>query len=87
MANWFNQTYNAVINYGNRNASSTYTSSDIMKSYTCAAASSVIVALGIRKAVEHKTKLMVGPKLLFFNSISAGAASAVAGFANTWFMR
>ena len=87
LANWVNQTYNAAINYGNRNASSTYTTADIMKSYTMATASSVVVALGIRKSVEHKTKTMVGAKLLLYNSLSAMVASAVAGFLNTWFMR
>jgi sideroflexin-5 len=87
VANWFNQSYNAVINYGNRNASSTYTTSDILKSYTFATASSVFVALGIRKSVEHKTKTMTGAKLLLYNSGSAMVASAVAGFLNTWFMR
>ena len=87
IANWFNQTYNAVINYGNRNASSTYTTSDILKSYCFATGSSVVVALGIRKSVEHKTKTMVGAKLLLYNSGSAMVASAVAGFLNTWFMR
>ena len=52
-----------------------------------ATASSVFVALGIRKSVEHKTKTMVGAKLLMYNSISAMIASGVAGFLNTWFMR
>ena len=87
MANWFNQSYNASINYGNRNASSTYTTTDIIKSYTFATLSSVLVALGIRKSVEHKTKTMIGAKLLLYNSVSAMVASAVAGFLNTWFMR
>lgn len=86
-ANWANQTYNAVTNYGNRNASSTYSTSDILKSYTLAAGSSCLVALGIRKAVENQTKTMTGSKLLFVNSASSMVACAVAGFLNTWFMR
>jgi hypothetical protein len=52
MSNWFNQSYNAVVNYGNRNASSTYTTTDILRGYFAATASSVLVALGIRKALE-----------------------------------
>ena len=87
MSNWFNQSYNAYVNYGNRNASSKYTTSDILKSYTCATASSVFVALGIRKSVEYKTKTMIGARLLLFNSISAMIASMVGGFLNTWYMR
>jgi len=76
-----------VTNYGNRNASSTYSTSDIMKSYACAAGSSCIVALGIRKAVEKQTATMTGSKLLFVNSVSSMIACAIAGFLNTWFMR
>jgi sideroflexin-5 len=86
-ANWANQTYNAVCNYGNRNASSTYSASDILKSYVMATSSSCFVALGIRKALQNKTKAFTGTKLVFVNSISSTIACAVAGFLNTWFMR
>ena len=58
-----------------------------MKSYVYAAGSSIIVALGMRKAVEHKTKNMKGAKLLVYNAISSMTACAVAGYLNTWFMR
>lgn len=44
-----NQTYNAMVNYGNRNASSSYSSSDIAKSYLCACTASITVALSIRR--------------------------------------
>lgn len=82
-----NQTYNAMVNYGNRNASSVYTTQDIMKSYTCACAASVGVALGIRKALEGRTRHMKGAKLIVFNSVSAGLAVASAGFLNAYLMR
>ena len=49
---FINQTYNAAMNYGNRNASSTYTKQDIAKSYSAACATSITVALGIRKILE-----------------------------------
>ena len=45
---WLNQTYNAAINYGNRNASSNYTVSDLMKGYSGAVAVSVSIALFTR---------------------------------------
>ena len=46
---WINQTVNAALNYGNRNASSTYTTKDIAQSYMVACASSIVVALAIRR--------------------------------------
>ena len=49
---WINQTYNAALNYENRNASSTYTTQDIAMSYTIATSAAIGVALGIRKAVD-----------------------------------
>ena len=48
---WINQTYNAWLNYGNRNASSTYTNEDIGKSYVAACTSSIAIGLGIRRAL------------------------------------
>jgi sideroflexin-5 len=84
---WLNQTYNAALNYGNRNASSNYTEKDIAKSYGAACASSIGVALGVRKALESKTRHMKGAKLVIFNSISAFFACSTAGFLNAYFMR
>ena len=49
---WLNQTYNAALNYENRNASSVYTTQDIAMSYTIATTTAIGVALGIRKLVE-----------------------------------
>ena len=43
-----NQSYNAIMNYGNANASSPYTSQDIGRSYASAVAASVGVSLLIR---------------------------------------
>ena len=87
VSNWINQSYNAVVNYGNRNASSSYTTTDILKGYAAATSSSVFVALGIRKLVENQTRSMVGAKLLLYNSFSVMIASAIGGFVNAWFMR
>ena len=46
---WFNQTYNACFNYGNRNASSTTTNAQMLTSYTLAVTSAIGAAMGIRK--------------------------------------
>lgn len=85
--NWINQTYNALLNYGNRNASSNYSSSDITKGYTLACSSSILVGLAIRKLLESRTRSMTGSKLIVFNSISAFFANSTAGFANAYCMR
>jgi len=85
--NWANQTYNASFNYGNRNATSLYTTEDIMKGYSAAVTSSVIVALSIRKALSGKTNNLKGAKLIVYNSISSFFACATAGYLNAWFMR
>mmetsp|Transcript_34483 Transcript_34483/g.46464 ORF Transcript_34483/g.46464 Transcript_34483/m.46464 type:complete len:110 (+) Transcript_34483:68-397(+) len=84
---WVNQTYNALLNYSNRNASSTYTSEDIIKSYSAACTSSILVALGIRKALSGYSNKATGARLIMLNTVSAFFACATAGFLNTWFMR
>ena len=84
---WVNQTYNAAFNYGNRNATSLYSTEDILKSYFAAVFSSIAVALSIRKALEGTTKGLKGPKLIFYNSISSFFACSTAGFLNAWLMR
>lgn len=84
---WVNQSYNAALNYGNRNASSTYTTQDITKSYILACAASIIVALGIRKGLSRYTKSMTGSKLVMMNSVSSFFACSTAGMLNAWFMR
>ena len=84
---WINQTYNAALNYENRNASSNYTTQDIFKSYCIASTSAIAVGLGIRKAFEKQSKTLTGSKLVLLNSVSSFAACAVAGFLNAWFMR
>ena len=85
--NWINQTYNASLNYANRNASSDYSTNDIIKGYTCACASSISVAVFIRKLLETRTRHMKGAKLIFYNSISAFFACSSAGFLNAYCMR
>ena len=84
---WLNQTYNAILNYGNRNATSLYTTQDVAKSYAVACSASIVVALGIRKALEKQTRHMRGAKLVIFNSFSAFWACSSAGFINALLMR
>ena len=84
---WINQTYNALMNYGNRNATSLYTTEDILKSYLVAVSSSIVVALSIRKAMSGYTKNLGGSKLIVANSVSSFFACATAGYLNAKIMR
>ena len=45
LGQWINQTYNALMNYCNRNATSTYTVNDILKGYASAVTVSISLAL------------------------------------------
>lgn len=84
---WVNQTYNAWLNYGNRNASSKYTTQDIAFSYTAACTSSIVISLGIRKLLSKQSGSATGAKLILLNSVSSFFACASAGFLNAWCMR
>lgn len=84
---WVNQTYNASMNYGNRNASSKYTTADIAKSYASAVSIAVVLSLGIRQAVKGRVAGVTGAKMVFFNTVSTYIACASAGFSNAYLMR
>ena len=75
------------MNYGNRNATSTYTKEDILKSYAVAVGSSIAVALLVRKALSGWTANLHGSKLIVANSISSFFACSTAGYLNAHFMR
>jgi len=75
------------MNYGNRNATSLYTTEDILKSYAVAVGSSIVVALSIRKALSGWTHNLTGSKLIVANSVSSFFACASAGYMNAHFMR
>lgn len=87
LGQWINQSYNAWLNYGNRNASSVYTNEDIGKSYGAACSSAIAISLGIRYALSGITAKSTGAKLISINAVSAFAACASAGYLNAWFMR
>lgn len=75
------------MNYGNRNATSLYTTEDIIKSYTVAVGSSIGVALAIRKVLSRYSNNATGSKLIFLNTFSSFWACAIAGYLNAFFMR
>ena len=84
---WVNQTYCAVFNYGNRNASSTYTSQDIIKSYASAVTVAIGLSLGIRRMFAARVAVASGAKLVLMNSFSTYIACGCAGFTNAFLMR
>jgi len=63
---WLNQTYNAGLNYGNRNASSTQTSAQMFTSYAIAVTSAIGMAAGLKRGLAP---LMRGREGTMFGSI------------------
>lgn len=51
---WINQSQNALVNYYNRNASSPMTNETLMKSYTAAVGSALVVAFGLSTFVQKR---------------------------------
>ncbi|CDW90303.1 sideroflexin 5 [Stylonychia lemnae] len=82
-----NQTYNAMMNYGNRNASSPYTNEDILKGYAFAVLTSGGIALYSRKLLASKLKALKGARLILANSALGYLAGAFAGVGNVVMMR
>lgn len=82
-----NQTYNAAMNYGNRNATSKYTPRDIAQGYLGATAVSVCIAIYTRRVFGKALTNMSGYRLTFANSSLNYLAGAFAGAANLAFMR
>ncbi|CDW84214.1 sideroflexin [Stylonychia lemnae] len=86
---WFNQSFNAGLNYGNRNSSSKYTNKDLMFGYSAAVGSSVSTALILRRIFGRFTAKIPNssPKLILINALVASIAGGTASFLNTFCMR
>ena len=84
---WVNQTYNAGMNYGNRNASSKYTTSDMARGYGAAVVTSCGIALISRVMMANYLASLKGTRLILTNTLLNWAAAAFAGFANCALMR
>jgi hypothetical protein len=84
---WLNQSYNAGLNFGNKNSTCEYTDMDLFKGYCAAVGSSLSVAITLRKLTSGITKTATGKKLLLLNTVVGGTAGACASFCNTYFMR
>ena len=60
-----NQTYNAGLNYGNRNASSEQTPLDLFKAYSVAVTSAITVGVSMRVAADILLKGRTGALVAF----------------------
>lgn len=84
---WINQTYNAIMNYANRNASSSLDMKGLGISYSAAVVSSISIGLGMRKLLTPFTRTVTGPGLLFYNFIISVTAVGCASVLNVLIMR
>ena len=84
---WLNQSYNAGLNFGNKNSTCSYTNTDLLTGYVAAVASSLTVAVSLRKLTEGITKTATGKKLIIVNTLVGATAGGCASFCNTFFMR
>ncbi len=87
LGNWMNQSYNAGMNFANRNATAPNTSKDVLMGYLAAVSGAVTVGLSLRWLLGGITKNMTGGKLLLMNSAVAYFATANANVLNTMVMR
>jgi hypothetical protein len=82
-----NQSYNAGLNFGNKNSSCEYTNDDLLKGYAAALTSSVTISMMLRILFRPLTKGASGNKLLVLNFIVSWGGSGSANFCNTLSMR
>jgi hypothetical protein len=78
---WVNQTYNAGVNYGNRSASSDYTTEDFGKGYLGAVGASIGIALASRRLFAPRIAALTGTTAIFasagLNYIATGSAGGI----------
>ena len=84
---WLNQTYNAGLNYGNRNASSTQTNSELFQAYCIGTTTAVGVAGSLRALAPIILKGRTGGIATLVNYFIGYAAVASSSSINVWAMR
>ena len=75
------------MNYGNRNASSTYTLTDVARGYTGAVFASVSIAVLSRRMFAGQLARSSGSKLILLNAFLNLLATSIPGAANLTIMR
>uniref|UniRef100_A0A7S3IEW7 Sidoreflexin n=1 Tax=Strombidium inclinatum TaxID=197538 RepID=A0A7S3IEW7_9SPIT len=84
---WLNQTYNCGVNYGNRNASSNYTMTDVGRGYFGAVLASITIAMGTRRIFASQLSKAKGSKLILMNALLNLVAASIPGATNLTIMR
>ena len=84
---WLNQTYNAGLNYGNRNASSTQTNSELFQAYCIATGTAIGVAGSLRAIAPILTKGKTGGIAALMSYFIGYSAVASSSAANVYAMR
>ncbi|CAI2373929.1 unnamed protein product [Moneuplotes crassus] len=84
---WINQSYNAGLNYGNRNASSPYTKKDIIRGYSGAVATALTISVSLNKIFSGVTSKMTGTKRFIVSTSFNWFAISLANAANCSLMR
>jgi tricarboxylate carrier len=74
---WVNQSFNAIVNYSNRNASAGVTNQQLGQAYAAATTASVLTAVGLNKAVAASPKLSSGIIGRFVPMVAVAAANCV----------
>lgn len=72
-----NQTFNAIVNYSNRNASTSVSNEQLGLAYVAATSSSVLTALGFNKLIAKNPRLSAGPLGRLVPLIAVAAANCV----------
>lgn len=72
-----NQSFNAIVNYSNRNASAGVTNEQLGKAYVAATTASVITALGFNKVIASSPSLSAGIIGRFVPLLAVAAANCV----------
>jgi hypothetical protein len=75
------------MNYGNRNASASNSTSDLVVGYAAAVAASVIISVGLKKLCFNFTKHLTGASSILSNCLITYVAVATAGAVNSYCMR
>jgi hypothetical protein len=75
------------MNYGNRNASTPYTTNDLATGYLAACAVSIGIAMGSRYVFANFLRKQKGQKQILANAVIGYFSSAIAGVANLACMR
>lgn len=72
-----NQSFNAIVNYSNRNASAGVTNEQLGTAYVAATTSSVVTALGFNKLIASSQTLSAGPLGRFVPFVAVAAANCI----------